>query len=141
MYVLLYSKRIVYVTLFSMANAAVLYFVIRALSLGGSLETNIFAIQKTHFVFTWAVVAYAIVAVGLMNTLILFCFSQPEIAYRSILYSLLVNLSLGFMLSRWIDYSWAVMGLFTGGLVFAFTSSREVLKVLKNLDYYVYTAV
>jgi len=140
LYVLMYFKRMAFVTLFSAVNAAALYLLIRYLSNAGTFELNIFTSPTTHFVFAWSVVAYAVVAVALMNTLILFCLSQPEMVYRSTLYSFLINLFLGFVLSRWVDHSWAVFGLLVGALAFVIITSQRVLKVLKNIDYYLYAA-
>ncbi len=140
MYMLLYFKRIVFVALFSLLNAVALYFVIKFFSTSGTFELNLFTSRTTQFVFIWAVVAYAVVAVALMNSLILFCLSQPDMVYRSTLYSFLINLFLGFVLSRWVDYSWAVFGLLAGSLAFAYITSRRVLKVFNKLDYYLYSA-
>lgn len=139
-YILLYYKRVLVVALFSLLNALLIYFLIKHFSITGALENNIFTSRTTHFVFIWALIAYAVVAVALMNSLILFCLSQPEVVYRSTLYSFLVNLFLGFVLSRWVDYSWAVFGLLVGALVFALITSRMVIKVFRNLDYYLYSA-
>lgn len=140
MYVRIYIKRLAYTAVFSLLNACILYFVLKTYLGDGVLELNVFTHHTTHFVFVWALLSYAIVAVALMNALILFCLSQPEMAYRPLLYSLVVNLCLGFVLSRWIDYSWAVIGLMGGALVFVCLTTRMVLQVMKNLDYYLYYA-
>lgn len=139
-YVRSYIKRIIYLALFSLANAAALYLFMKNLESGGSFDLGIFSNSTTHFVFIWSVISYAVVAVALMNTLVLFCLSQPDMACKSALYAIVVNMFLGFLLSRWVDYSWAVFGLFAGSLVFAFFTFRWVQKVLNNLDYYLYTA-
>ncbi len=85
-----------------------------------------------------ALVSYAIVCCALMNCVTLFSLSQPEMAGRSVLISLVVNIVVGFLLSRWIDYYFAVFGLLAGSIVFLVTSSRKILQVFKNLDYYLY---
>jgi len=137
-YVWSYIKKIVFLTLFSLANAAALYLVMKRL--GSSIDLGIFSSSTTHFVFIWSVISYALLAVALMNALLLFCLSQPEMACKATLYAIIVNMFLGFVLSRWVDYSWAVVGLFAGTVVFVFFTLRRVLKVLNNLDYYLYTA-
>lgn len=135
-----YIKRMTYVVLFGLANAVVLYFVFKALGRSTIFERDVFSNYITHFVFIWAAIAYAIVTVALLNALILFCLSQPELVYRPMLVSLIVNMVLGFVLSRWVYYTWAVFGLFAGTIVFVFLTTRTVLKVLNNLDYYLYSA-
>jgi len=141
MYTRIYIKRLAYTAVFSLLNAFILYFALKAYLGENYWELNmIFTHPTSHFVFAWALLSYAIVAVALMNALILFCVSQPEMAYRPLLYSLMINLCLGFVLSRWIDYSWAVIGLVVGALVFAVLTTRMVLRVMKNLDYYLYSA-
>ncbi|HOV79227.1 MAG TPA: hypothetical protein PK728_03910 [Bacillota bacterium] len=137
-YVRSYVKRIFCLALFSLANAAALYLVMKRA--GGSFSLGIFSNNTTHFVFIWSVISYAVVAVALMNTLLLFCLSQPGMACKSALYAIIVNMFLGFLLSRWVDYSWAVLGLFAGSLVFALFTARRVMQVLNDLDYYLYTA-
>lgn len=139
-YLLLYYKRIFFVALFSFGNALALYYFMKYISATGVFDLNIFTSPTTHFVFVWSVVSYTVVAVALMNALILFCLSQPEMVYRSTLYSLMINLFLGFVLSRWVDYSWAVFGLLAGSVAFVLITSRWVIKVLNNLDYYLYAS-
>lgn len=139
-YVRMYLRRIAYVTAFSMANALALYYITNSFSQGGILGTELFFKGTTKFVFIWALTGYAIVSVALMNALIMFCLSQPELVYRSIMYACVTNLVLGFLLSRWVDYSWAVFGLVVGALVFTFISSRQVISMLSKLDYYLYSA-
>lgn len=139
MYKRMYLRRLAYVTLFSALNAVGLYLLIEALNKHGIFESVLFFGGTTRFVFIWAVIAYAIVAVALLNALILFFLARPKMAYRGVLLGLAVDLGLGFLLSRWVDYYWAVFGLLAGALVFAVVSSRQVLKVLNNLDYYLYS--
>ncbi len=140
MYVSVYVKRIVYVVFFSLVNALALYLFLNTLNQRGILGIAIVLSNTSRFVFIWALVAYAIVSVALMNALLLFCLSQPQMVYRSVLFACGTNMVLGFLLSRWVDYSWAVFGLLVGALVFAAFSSRQVLKVLRGLDYYLYSA-
>lgn len=140
-YVVLYMKRITYVALFSVVNALAVYFLIKVLHQTGILEINIFANSMIRFVFINALIAYTIVVVALMNNLILFSLSQPEVVYRSTLYALLINIFLGFLLSRWVDYTWAVFGLLIGAIVFVIITSRKVLALFNDLDYYLYSAM
>ncbi|MDF2558046.1 MAG: hypothetical protein K0R71_1874 [Bacillales bacterium] len=101
---------------------------------------NILASDITRFVLFWGIFSYAILAFCLMNCVILFALSQPNMVVRAILPSLLTNMILGFILSRWFDYEYAVFGLFIGSLVFVFLTTKAIIKVFNNLDYYLYAA-
>jgi hypothetical protein len=95
--------------------------------------------QTTYFVFDISLIAYVILAVGLMNAVILFSLSQPDLVNRAILPALFTNLILGFLLSRWVHYSYAVFGLLAGSIVFLIFSIRSMTHVLRKLDYYLYS--
>ncbi|WP_416828364.1 hypothetical protein [Ectobacillus polymachus] len=94
----------------------------------------------TLFVLFWGIVSYIILAFCLMNAVILFALSQPIMILKAILLSLFVDVTVGFLLSRWVAYQYAVFGLFVGSILFFILSTRSVRKVLKNLDYYLYAA-
>ncbi|KEO81465.1 hypothetical protein [Tumebacillus flagellatus] len=95
---------------------------------------------RTYFVFYTAVVAYLILAAGLMNAVILFAISQPKMVNKAMLPAAFLNIGLSFLLSRWGDYSWAVFGLLLGCILFTLLSYAQVRRLLHNLDYYVYAA-
>ncbi|PWK14962.1 hypothetical protein [Tumebacillus permanentifrigoris] len=95
---------------------------------------------KTYFVFYVAVVSYLIMAMGLMNAVILFSISQPNLVNKAIVPAVFANVVLSFLLSRWGDFSWAVFGLLIGACLFSFLSYRQVRHLMKHLDYYVYAA-
>ncbi|TVY07707.1 hypothetical protein [Paenibacillus cremeus] len=92
----------------------------------------------TYFVFYVSLLAYVILAVGLMNAVILFSLSQPEQVNRAILPALLTNVIVGFLMTRWFHYSYAVFGLLAGSIVFLILSIRSMKHVLRRLDYYLY---
>lgn len=94
--------------------------------------------STTYFVFFVSLAAYVILAAGLMNSVILFSLSQPEQVNRSIIPALLTNMIVGFLLSRWVDYSYAVFGLLAGSIIFLILSIRSITRVLRKLDYYLY---
>ncbi len=141
MYLVFYKKRFILVGIFSLINALLLYLLINALDQAHLIRLTVFANPVTLFTFAVAVISYAILALALMNCLILFSLSQPTMVSRSILIGLLVNIVVGFVLSRWIGYEWAVIGLFVGSLVFTILTTKKVLHVLRNLDYYLYAAL
>lgn len=141
MYVSFYIKRYVAVAIFSLTNAVVLYFAINALTDANIIHLKVFSDPTTLFTFAWAVIAYSMLALALMNSLIIFCLAQPNMVSNSIFIALIVDILVGFLLSRWVDYSWAVIGLFVGSLVFTILTTNRVLQVLRNLDYYLYAVL
>lgn len=103
-------------------------------------DENILASEITIFVLILGIISYVILSFCLMNAVILFALSQPQFVIKSIMPALMVNMFLGFMFSRWIDYEYAVLGLLLGSILMLVLSTRYLLKVLKNLDYYLYVA-
>ena len=136
-----FRKRIVLVALFTVLNGVILYLVVRWLSFLPHIEVKVFGNRTTMFVFIIATISYGCVVIGLMNSLILFSLSQPGMVVRSIATALTVDVMVGFVLSRWIDYSFAVLGLLAGSVVFMILSTRWAFRVLNKLDYYLYAAL
>jgi hypothetical protein len=95
----------------------------------------------TDYVFYCGLVGYAIICVALSNVLILFSLSQPEMVIKSMTIALLLNFIVGFCFSRWIDYYFAIYGLIFGAIVFLVLSTRYVIRVISNIDYYTYAAL
>ncbi|MBP1154242.1 MULTISPECIES: hypothetical protein [unclassified Paenibacillus] len=96
--------------------------------------------EITQFVLVWALVAYTVLSVFLMNAVILFALSQPYKIINALVPGLIVNFIIGFLLSRWVGYHYAVSGLLAGSVVTAVLSTLNITKVLKKLDYYLYSA-
>lgn len=97
--------------------------------------------KTTYFVFIWGLISYSILVLALTNSIILFSLSQPKMVTKVVTTCLFTNFIMGFLLSRWIDYSYAIFGLFIGCIVFWIGTAYYVLKVLNNLDYYIYAAL
>ncbi|WP_231956081.1 hypothetical protein [Aneurinibacillus soli] len=97
--------------------------------------------HTTYFVFICALIAYLILAMALMNAVILFSLSQPKLVNRAILPAIVVNAVVGFLLSRWFEYSYGVFGLLAGTIVFAILSYRQINHVLRHLDEYLFAAL
>lgn len=94
----------------------------------------------THFVFVCSLLAYVLLSVALMNAVTLFSLSQPGKVVQAIWPAFVVNITVGFVLSRWFEFHFAVIGLIAGSLVFLIASTYQVTGVLKKLDYYMYAA-
>ncbi|WP_438448551.1 hypothetical protein [Gorillibacterium sp. sgz5001074] len=98
------------------------------------------ASSVTRFVLFWALASYTVLSVFLMNAVILFALSQPVKMNKALLPGIIANFIIGFLLSRWVGYEYAIFGLLAGSLLAAVLSSIQVMSVIKRLDYYLYSA-
>jgi hypothetical protein len=96
--------------------------------------------DTTWFVFEISLVSYGILAIGLLNAVIMFSLSQPGFVNRALAPSFALNVLIGFLLTRWVDYSWGVIGLLAGSVLFTVLTTQSMLRLLKKLDYYLYAA-
>jgi len=135
-----HRKWTAFVSLFCVVNGIILYLVIRYIDFKDIIHLEILGNPVTHIVLIVAILSYSILTLGLMNCLILFSLSQPSMAGYSIAMATIVNALLGFVLSRWVGYHWAVLGLAVGAIVFTVLSFLRVTKVFTRLDYYLYNA-
>lgn len=94
----------------------------------------------TWFVFCWSLVSYAIISTSLLNAVTMFSLSNPMDINKAIAYAFIVNCIVGFLLSRWTDYHYAIFGLVIGSMVFLYYSTKSALKAIGELDYYLYAA-
>jgi hypothetical protein len=103
-------------------------------------EQNLLSSSVTQFVFLVGIIAYVILSICLMNAVILFALSQPSLVIRAILPALGLNFLVGFLLTRWFGYQYAVIGLLLGSIYLVWMSTRAVKNILKKIDYYLYAA-
>ncbi len=94
----------------------------------------------TTRVFIGATVGYVIFMFALQNVLMLLTLSRVELVTRAVGIALVVNVAVGFVCSRAIHYSAAVLGLVAGAAVLALLSARAMRQVLGELDYHYYAA-
>jgi len=83
---------------------------------------------------------YILLAWGMLNSLYLFTLGQTLQPLRSILYAALLNIIVGFLLSRFVGYEYSVVGMLCGAGLFAFLTVRATHAYFKNLDYYYYAS-
>lgn len=135
-----YYRMIAIITASSIASAVLIYFVIlwSDKAYVHSFGKHLIVSAKTEFVFIIAMASYVILAVALLNAVILFSLSQPSLVNKALLPALGVNFVVGFLLSRWIDYTFAVFGLMAGAVVFVLLSFKAMRSVFRKLDYYLY---
>ena len=92
------------------------------------------------FVFTWGVVGYSLLVWGLLSAMLFFSLSRPGFVLRAIALALVINLVIGFALSRAISYEYSIIGLAAGSLTFGALSTWYAFRVFHHLDYYYYSA-
>lgn len=107
----------------------------------GWLVVNPLEDPVSAFVFAVAAPAYAIVAVGLQNALVCFSLNAPWPVVRAVGWSVLVNFCTGFLLSRYLGYEWAVLGLAAGAVVFVVLSTTAAVGVLRRVDLHLMQAL
>jgi hypothetical protein len=95
---------------------------------------------KTTRVFVLATVAYVVFMFALQNVLTLLTLSRVELVVRAVAIALAVNIAVGFICSRAIDYSFAVLGLLAGAITLTVLTARAMREVLSGLDYHYYAA-
>ncbi len=102
--------------------------------------TGVFDDPVIALTFVWGVIGYSLLAWGLLNAIFLFSLSRPNFILRAIVLALIVNLVVGFALSRAISYEYSVIGLTAGSLTFGVLTTWYAFRVLNRLDYYYYSA-
>jgi O-antigen/teichoic acid export membrane protein len=94
----------------------------------------------TEWVFWWASAGYVFLVWGLLNSIFLFALSRPAFVLRSMTPALVLNVVVGFILSRAVSYDWAVIGLTVGSLAFMLISGYYARRTFRKLDYFYYSA-
>ncbi|MEN8905254.1 MAG: hypothetical protein ABF289_04780 [Clostridiales bacterium] len=150
-----YIKRFIVVMIISIISATIVFFatdIFDKVFYTNNNSESLIHNPTTMFVFITALISYSILVLGLMNSLLLFTISQPHIVTKSLIYSLVINIILGFLLSRWMTaiiynynitnlpagYSFSILGLLAGCITFLVLTFRSILKVLSKIDYYIY---
>ena len=83
-----------------------------------------------YFFLTW----------GMLNSLYLFTLDQPKGALKALFVACVVNLFLGYALSRIISYEYSAIGMLVGAIIFMTMTLKENLRFFRKLDYYYYAA-
>lgn len=83
---------------------------------------------------------YLFLTFGMLNVLYLYTVNQSKKPLFILLFSFIVNLIIGLVLSRLVSYEYAVVGMFIGSLAFMILTTRTTIKFFKNLDYYYYAS-
>ena len=94
----------------------------------------------TPFVYFWGKWGYAFLALGLLNAVFFLSLSRPRFVLKSLGVGFLVNVVIGFLLSRVVVYYYSVIGLVAGAVVFGALSTWYAWRVMDKLDYYYYSS-
>ncbi len=129
--------------IFGIASIIVVYLIV--IKLGEAYQhikevREFFSSPVTFKVFYLASISYLFLAIGLLNNLFFFTLWKPEFGLKAIKIALLVDLAVGIISSRLISWEYGVLGFTFGSFVFAFITTRHMLKFLKTIDYQYYSA-
>lgn len=152
-----YKKFLILIIIVSSLSGILIYMLLMFINKNytGVLKFDILKNPTIHFVLICSIISYAILAVGLMNSVILFSLSQPKVLNKALSTALVINIGVGFVASRWFSwmqnnlgnndlfygiegYAFAIFGLMAGSIFFMVASIKTTLKVFDNLDYYLY---
>ncbi|MFQ5854647.1 MAG: hypothetical protein ACE5LU_03245 [Anaerolineae bacterium] len=104
------------------------------------LVRDFFKSPITFFVYWTAAVGYNLMVVGLFNGVFFFSLSRPIPVLRAIALAAVVNVVIGYLLSRTISYQFSAVGMALGSLIFAVLATRSALRMMNELDYFYYSA-
>ncbi len=139
-FTLQYRRNIIQMAMVTLINSVVVYFSIHwifsrhFLFLAGRVQID----SITNQVFLIALIAYSFLSIGLLHSVVLFSLSRADLVMRPIMLAVVVDLVVGFLLSRWFSYPEAVWGLVAGCVTFLVLTSRHAYNVLHHLDYHMY---
>lgn len=85
-------------------------------------------------------IGYFFLAWGMLNSLYMFTLGRPNIPVKGIILACLINVVVGFILSRFVSYEYSVIGMFCGSVFYMCYTFVESRKFFNNLDYYYYAA-
>ncbi|MCC6590536.1 MAG: hypothetical protein IT168_27840 [Bryobacterales bacterium] len=97
----------------------------------GSLRT-----ATTNVLVLCALIGYLFLVFGLWNAGLLFSLSLPRTVLEAIGAATIVNVAVGYILSRVFSYECAIGGFVAGAFVFALASTRGLRDRMQRLDYY-----
>ncbi len=105
-----------------------------------SIINDFFSSEITFKVFWIGSIGYLFLSIGLLHTLFFFTLARPKYVIYSMIVAVIVNFTVGYLLSRTMHYEDSVFGLAVGALVFAIVSGIVAVRFFKRLDYYYYSA-
>ncbi|OSY89007.1 hypothetical protein WH52_04940 [Tenacibaculum holothuriorum] len=86
------------------------------------------------------IIGYFFMCWGMLNASYLITLKQQKKVLQLLIIATIVNIIIGFILSKLIAYDYSVYGMLIGSVVFTALSLKENIKVFKNVDYYYYAS-
>jgi len=83
---------------------------------------------------------YFFLAWGMLNSLYMFTLGRPNKPVKGLIIACVINLVVGFLLSRFVNYEYSIIGMLCASLFFMLFTFRANKKFFNNLDYYYYAA-
>lgn len=141
-FVLFYVRQVLLFALVAVVSGVGVYWAMRWLGAPGRLPRigGLFSDWTTVHVFFVGVVAYTLLALGLMNAVILFFLSRPRAALIGLVVGLAAGVAVGYAASRAEDAWFSAFGLLTGTGAFALCTMVAGIRAVRNMDYYYYSA-
>ncbi|MEO6496441.1 MAG: hypothetical protein ABIO51_03045 [Solirubrobacteraceae bacterium] len=93
-----------------------------------------------RYVFGLGVLGYALLTLGIANSVFVMTLNRPWRAIASIGPGVLVSIAVGVVATTFYSYWTAVFGMLAGAFVFAALSSWQTWRTLRHADYYSYAA-
>lgn len=93
-----------------------------------------------RYVFGLGVLGYALLALGIANSVFVMTLNRPWRAIASIGPGVLVSIAVGVVATTFYSHWTAVFGMVAGAFVFAVLSSWQTWRTLRHADYYSYAA-
>jgi hypothetical protein len=81
---------------------------------------------------------YLFFAIGLLNAILLFSLDRAREVLSPLAIGLIINLTVGYLLTHLFDASYAVMGLVAGAIAFMVLSTRQIFQAIQHPDYAYY---
>lgn len=135
----LYNQHILLLIGSSLIIFVIIYYVVTA-SWGFKGQFNEELLPMSIHVCAVGSLGYLFLTWGMLNTLYLLTLGRPTQSLRAIIYASIVNVSVGFLLSRFVSLEYSVYGMLAGSLVFTVLTFKELKKFLNRLDYYYYAS-
>jgi len=135
----MYWQQVLLLFATSAAAFVFIYYIINA-SWGFEGQFNETLVQLSIKVCVIGGIGYVLLAWGMLNSLYLFTLGQAKKPLKAIIYACLLNIFLGFILSRFFAYEYSVVGMLFGAALFVALTLKANINYFKNLDYYYYAA-
>lgn len=81
---------------------------------------------------------YLFLVIAILNAILLFSLNQGRVVFQTLLPSLVLNFTIGYILAHTITVACAVIGLILGAGMFMFLSTQKVFRAIAHLKYAYY---